>query len=104
MMFKPLLPYLSDFVAHVCWYSQHLATVHYEHGKYHVHYEVNKAEKNNSQENSTAAGKEVFANEHLIVLCQYHHPSYKFIKSIFALQPSHVLDGYLKDNDIPPRI
>lgn len=39
VMLKPLVPYVSDFVAHVCWQYEHISTVHYEHGKYHTHYE-----------------------------------------------------------------
>ncbi|MEP6725898.1 MAG: hypothetical protein ABJC98_08790 [Bacteroidota bacterium] len=43
---KPMLPFISDGIAHIFWYSEHMATVHYENGKYHVHYEnVNEAKK-----------------------------------------------------------
>lgn len=40
IMFKLALPYLSDFISHTFWYAKHIATVHYENGKYHVHHEV----------------------------------------------------------------
>ena len=36
---KPLLPALADGIAHVFWYSNHMATVHVENGHYHVHHE-----------------------------------------------------------------
>lgn len=39
-MLKPVSPYISDTIAHVFYYAQHMATVHYENGKLHVHKEV----------------------------------------------------------------
>ena len=38
-MLKPAIPYVSDAVSHVLWYNEHMATVHLENGKYHVHKE-----------------------------------------------------------------
>lgn len=46
IVLKPILPAVTDSFAHIFWYSEHLATVHYEHGKYHVHLEnINAARK-----------------------------------------------------------
>ncbi len=44
--FKPLFPSIADTVAHVFWYSRHVATVHAENGRYHVHLEYARAAKN----------------------------------------------------------
>ena len=53
VMFKPALPYVSDFIGHVLFYKQHMATVHFENGQYHVHKEVVKdAKEENSNKNS----------------------------------------------------
>ena len=81
-----------------------MATMHYEHGKYHVHYEVYKAEKNNNQDNSSTGAKQVSENEHLIVDRQYDHLNYTITKVIFATQSSTILDGYLECNYIPPEL
>lgn len=45
MIFKPLAPYVSDTLAHILYKSRHLATVHYENGRFHVHKEVLDNEK-----------------------------------------------------------
>ena len=54
IMIKPAIPTIADAFAHLLQYSDHIATVHHDHGEYHVHYEYLEAAKNNpSQENST---------------------------------------------------
>lgn len=40
MMCKPVLPYMVDIIAHTFYYKSHLATVHFENGKLHVHKEI----------------------------------------------------------------
>ena len=52
-MFKPALPYVSDFIGHILFYKQHMETVHFENGEYHVHKEVIKdIKEENSSKNS----------------------------------------------------
>ena len=46
-MLKPVTPYISDAVAHIFYKARHMATVHYEDGKFHVHKEVLKNVKEN---------------------------------------------------------
>lgn len=48
---KPLSPIINDVLAHTFWKMQHIATVHYENGKYHVHTEL--AEEGKKQEHSS---------------------------------------------------
>ena len=53
VMIKPALPYVSDFIGHILFYKQHMATVHFENGKYHVHKEIVKdIKEENSNKNS----------------------------------------------------
>ena len=40
LLCKPVMPYVADEIAHAFWYSQHMATIHVENGKYHVHKQV----------------------------------------------------------------
>lgn len=40
---RPILPVVKDVVAHTFFKMQHMATVHVENGKYHVHLELEKA-------------------------------------------------------------
>jgi hypothetical protein len=42
---SPLAPVVSDWLAHTFWLSEHVATVHYENGSYHVHYEIKEISK-----------------------------------------------------------
>ncbi|MGL5889352.1 MAG: hypothetical protein ACRC3B_05670 [Bacteroidia bacterium] len=46
VLLRPLVPVVSDFLAHTFWSSEHIATVHYENGHYHVHYELKEINKN----------------------------------------------------------
>ena len=64
---KPVLPSVSDCVAHIFWYSEHMATVHYEHGKYHVHYEnIKESKKGNQDKDSNIPKNETAVSEHMI--------------------------------------
>ena len=63
---KPVLPVISDTIAHIFWYSQHIATVHSEKGKYHLHIAVMKATDQKNQDQSIPFGKsEIKVNEHM---------------------------------------
>lgn len=46
---KPLAPAVSDFLNHTFWKTEHLATVHFENGKYHLHIDMQKAGKEGQQ-------------------------------------------------------
>ena len=64
---KPAMPYLSDAIAHTFYFAEHVKTVHFENGKYHVHNElVRQAQKNTGNENDGSIKKGSFPDEHLI--------------------------------------
>jgi len=66
-LLRPVLPYVSDFAAHVFWYSKHMATVHYENGKFHIHKDLNAASESSSPEKGSPAGsKHESVAEHLV--------------------------------------
>jgi hypothetical protein len=99
---KPLLPSLSDAIAHIFWYSDHMATVHYEQGKYHVHYEYQQAAKNEYPQKDTNLPKSAdTVSEHLAVIDTYHsfHPAVTTV--YLSIASSHLLHTHL-DSDIPP--
>ena len=52
-LFKPVLPFASDFLAHSFSPQKHLQTVHRDHGAEHVHFEVAKA-SNDAQHEQNA--------------------------------------------------
>jgi hypothetical protein len=67
-MFKPVVPYISDLVAHLLFFKDHMRTVHAHHGKFHVHGEVAEAAKNDQPAKSTNNGKnDTPGNEHIII-------------------------------------
>jgi hypothetical protein len=51
LMLKPVLPYVKDGIEHIFFFAQHMATVHYENGNYHVHYETAKSTKEENSNN-----------------------------------------------------
>ncbi|HTF05970.1 MAG TPA: hypothetical protein VK826_18200 [Bacteroidia bacterium] len=60
-LFKPVAPVIADMLAHTFWESNHVATVHYENGGYHMHIEVKDAnadaEKTNSKDSKLQNNK-----------------------------------------------
>lgn len=66
VMLKPVTPWFSDLVAHVFYYSQHMATVHYENGKLHVHKEmVDNAKKDGPEKQTPSSKKNNPASDHI---------------------------------------
>ena len=61
-MLKPVTPYISDAVAHIFYKARHMATVHYEDGKFHVHKEVVKNEKENESAKEKPSSKKDNSN------------------------------------------
>jgi hypothetical protein len=45
---RPLAILAEDLLAHVFYEAQHMATVHYENGKYHIHADLEKASQDES--------------------------------------------------------
>ena len=106
VIIKPALPYVSDFIGHVLFYQQHLATVHFENGKYHLHNEVTK---NIKEENS---GKNSLPEKKKITTEEYTKASSKDT-SIFtsllvieyaAYMQQNIHSPYLPCNYLPPRV
>jgi hypothetical protein len=52
LLMRPVGPVLTDTVAHIFWKSEHMATVHFENGKYHVHVEISVEEKSSNTSKS----------------------------------------------------
>ena len=41
-LIKPIMPIIDDVLAHTFFKNEHIATVHYENGKQHIHLELIK--------------------------------------------------------------
>jgi len=101
IVFKPLYPSIADAMAHIFWYSEHMATVHYEHGKYHVHYEYAQAAKNSYPQKDTSLPKSESFNEHLMAADAYGFSLSPIIKNKFFTASSCIPSRCL-NNDFPP--
>jgi hypothetical protein len=106
VMLKPAIPYVSDFVGHVFFYAKHMATVHKENGKYHVHFGTAKTatEENSGKTPAPSSKKETSTNEHIITTVK--QPAI-FIATVItkypAISPAGTVNGAAKNNYPPPR-
>ena len=67
VMLKPVLPFVTDFFAHILFFKDHMQTVHAHHGKFHAHTAVAEAAKNDQPEKTTNNfKKDNQGNDHLI--------------------------------------
>ncbi len=104
-MLKPLLPYASDFIGHVFFKAQHMATVHIENGKMHVHKEVaNNAKEDSSDKNTTNHKKDTNPNEHDVFFSSTTFCSTSINARVYNLMLTPVVPtGKHQCNYPPPR-
>lgn len=55
---RPLVPIVQDMVAHTFYKMEHMATVHFENGKYHVHTELQQEAKKSGPQKASYTGNE----------------------------------------------
>ncbi len=106
VLFKPAFPYLNDIIAHALFYQQHMATVHFENGKYHVHKEINKELKNQSPSKDLDLQKKAFSqNEYFSTEPTGETPPIAIAtKKNFFNRASSLLNNYLQSNYRPPKV
>lgn len=83
VLIRPAIPCISDFIAHTCWEAEHLATVHFENGKYHVHLEMQKTEKEVPVKSEPANQSETFTSEYFPAISSTQLYSPGFIKLVY---------------------
>ena len=104
MLLKPVTPIISDTIAHALFYSQHMATVHFENGKMHVHKEIMKrAGEENSSTNQGLIKKSQATDE-------YVSPGHQLITSLVTpttayslMHPCIIYKGSPRISTPPPR-
>ena len=68
VMFKPAMPVIKDFAAHLFFYQDHMLNVHAHNGKFHVHAEVAEGAKNDSSDRSTHnLKKDIQGDDHIVI-------------------------------------
>lgn len=100
-MLKPMSPYIADTIAHIFYYSQHLATVHYENGKLHVHKEIiANAKKDEPAKEIPSSKKESSANDHIAL--RQKETFHRFQKSPCQISYTPDLLVQIRQADSPP--
>ena len=72
---KPLSVWLSDVVAHLFFEQEHITTVHRQHGKNHVHYQVAKTA---GEEDPAKGSAPVKVIDEIYLPVQYHFQAHRF--------------------------
>jgi hypothetical protein len=104
VMLKPISPYVSDAVEHFFNYTQHMATVHYENGKYHVHKDlVNQAKKDNPAKENSTTKKENSQNDYIVIQQKQCLQGLLLNISYPSSSASDLINNYLAGDYPPPR-
>jgi len=103
---KPAFPYLKDAVNHLLFFKQHMATVHLENGKYHVHAEVTKnAKEENSSKSVPIFKKENTSTDHIFCKANTNELIiFSNIQKYIGVAGNNLSAGSLQYNYPPPRI
>jgi hypothetical protein len=106
VVFKPVLPYITDFIGHAFFFTKHMATVHVENGKYHVHYETAKdAKEEKSDKNTATPKKDDSSHDQIVIVPRLPIPGAAMIdKKYFTVSSSATLSGISNLTYPPPRI
>jgi hypothetical protein len=104
---KPLTAVVQDVIAHTFFKMQHMTTVHYENGHYHLHAELETINKesnttNKSNEKSSSQKTEVNSQQLLIQL----RFNFRTNSSLIPTTLTSVLDlcsGFTRLNYLPPK-
>jgi hypothetical protein len=98
------MPVANDIIAHTFYKMQHLATVHFENGKYHVHQELaaGESQQKDSRGTSPSSIYESLAN-HLSAATETFNTIVTSSNSKIILPPiKHPLDAFLQHSTPPP--
>lgn len=104
---KPLTVVINDVLAHTFWKVQHMATVHYENGHYHLHNElktISEEDKSSTQEKVPSTEKSNETNSSQIV----HELNFDLETVVTNISPmtdpkQNSVSGFRKINSPPPK-
>jgi hypothetical protein len=103
---KPVIVVVEDVLAHTFWKMQHMATVHYENGHYHIHTElsdISEKESKNTQQKAPISEKinESAAQNTYEIKFNFYTNSILIPARIHQTQ--NVLAGFTRINSPPPK-
>jgi hypothetical protein len=100
-MLKPVSPYIADAIAHLFYYTQHMETVHYQNGKFHVHREIlDNAKKDEPAKENPSSKKDNAASDHIIL--QQKITFHCFQVRSYSIFSSTGLPDQSRQADYPP--
>ncbi|MCC7380150.1 MAG: hypothetical protein IT255_12395 [Chitinophagaceae bacterium] len=104
---KPAIPFLKDFINHTFFYAKHLAVVHKENGKYHVHVEVAQNMQDERKENSNTSSfppKDNTTTDHLTDYTNDDQLFSNYMRLNYLLpKVEDVIKGFTQKIFLPPR-
>jgi hypothetical protein len=104
-LLKPLMPIANDIIAHTFYKIEHISTIHYENGRYHLHAELSEDNtKNNTSQSSTPISLyETLAN-HISLLEDKSSVNQGLVISFLTShQTKHPLRAFVKNTSPPPK-
>lgn len=105
VLLKPVMPVVNDLFAHTFYKMQHLATVHYENGKHHLHVELSSKtdqKKEDSKGNVPSSIYETLAN-HIGNKTEELNIKISIPLTIIPYKTQHILDVFIKNPTPPPQ-
>lgn len=104
-LLKPVMPVVNDVVAHTFFKMQHLATVHYENGKHHLHVELLSGLDEQEKEpgrNIPSSIYETLAN-HIGNKTEVFDVDLSLPSPTIPYKAKHLLDVAIKNPTPPPK-
>lgn len=103
---KPIIVVAEDFLAHTFWKMQHMATVHYENGHYHIHTElsdISEKESKNTQQKIPVSEKINEADSQNIHEVNFNFYTQPILIPVMFDQTQELLAGFGRVNSPPPQ-
>ena len=103
---KPLAVVVEDVLAHTFWKVQHMATVHYENGHYHVHAELkdlSEKENKSSQQKVPSSEKVLESTAQEVEQITFNFPSHSILIPAIFNSVQDILSGYTEITSPPPK-
>ncbi len=103
VMFKPLLPIVSDTLSHTFAEAHHIATVHAKYGNNHLEKEMANSGADNNKNQSTIKAEESFVTHISTNECNYYFHSNFIIKNYPDLKLRKLKSIYVINPAPPPK-
>ena len=103
---KPIVVVVEDVLAHTFWKMQHMATVHFENGHYHLHNElsdISEKENKNSQEKTPSSQKtNETISSHIVQQFDFQFENNLSSSQKHVASQKDVISVFIKINSPPP--